>query len=326
MADTDQQHADANPPTATPVTQYSLSAPAIEALADLAPTLKEAEIRVYLELMRREIRTGAAVTASSRDLANCCKLARSKTVPALDSLTKRGLLTTRQGTAKAPAIYQVNALRTVPLRGPLKGPPPTANGWNPKGTTQVPLWDHRGPQGGPPPTENKALTPAAGSLDNFRLENPILNRVLTCTVSNHDKDLVDTFRHSLHSYMAKFGRDSDNRRYLDTGAVPHPPDNAIVARFLAIGEPHRLMNLIQDLSFEAERNTALQPYNYAWFVQIGLSRVHGIHWTQRKAAEQKLRLHKRGQAPPPEPSAEQSGLDFADEVLKQAIGGVKTLR
>lgn len=326
------------PPAATPqdaadppavATHYSLSEAPIEALADLAPTLKEAELRIYLELMRQEIHSGAAVTASSRQIATWCKIARSKAIPAIDSLTKRGLLTTRQGSANRTAIYQVNALQTVrivqtggPFRGPLE--PET---WSPKGTTQVPLRDGSGPLRGPGPADSKALAPAATALDNFRLQNPTLDRVLKCKVSDFDKTTVEFFRRALHSYMAKFGRDEANRRYADTGAVPHPPDNDVVARFLAVSEPHRLMPLIESLSYEAERDDTLQPHSYPWFVYVGLSRLAGIHFSATRQAEQQFRLHKRGQrTAPPAPAAEQTGLDFAQDLQRQAIAGVKKLR
>ena|SRR5271166_1191360 len=63
-----------------------------------------------LELSRRQSTTPRGVKIASRDLANACKIARSKTVPAIDSLTRRGLITTRQGTARSPPLIHVAAL------------------------------------------------------------------------------------------------------------------------------------------------------------------------------------------------------------------------
>ena len=79
------------------------------------------------------------------------------------------------------------------------------------------------------PTVNKALASAEAALDGFRLENPILDRVLRSKVQDHDPETIAYFRRFLHGYMRKLDRDDQNRRHADTGAEPHPPDNEIVA-------------------------------------------------------------------------------------------------
>ena len=113
----------------------------IEALADIAPSLKEAELRVLLELLRRQERTKKAVKASSREIATDCKMGRSNVVLAIDALTTRGLITTRQGSATAPAVYQVNVHRTMKMGGPVTGPPP-AKRWSQNETTLDLFQDH----------------------------------------------------------------------------------------------------------------------------------------------------------------------------------------
>jgi len=97
--------------------------------------------------MRRQLRSAQGVRASSRDLAKACKLARSKVVPALDSLSQRCIITLRQGTATSAATYRVNIAEIVTIGGP-QGGPPQPNQWSPKETTQVPMWDHPGPLAG----------------------------------------------------------------------------------------------------------------------------------------------------------------------------------
>jgi hypothetical protein len=104
-----------------------LSEVAVEAIADAAPRLKEAELRILLELTRRQLATGAAVKASNSDLANACKIARSETIPAIASLTGRCLITRRRGGPKSDSVYQVNITETTKISGPLRGPPPTEN-------------------------------------------------------------------------------------------------------------------------------------------------------------------------------------------------------
>ena len=98
----------------------------VEALADAAPTLKEAELRVLLELTRRQLHHPGGVRISSRDLATHCKLSRGKLQAALDSLAARSLITTRQGTPTSPAVHRVNILDTVRIErigGSRKVPP-----------------------------------------------------------------------------------------------------------------------------------------------------------------------------------------------------------
>src|ERR1035437_8802384 len=87
--------------------------------------------------------------------------------------------------------------------------------------------------------------------------------------------------------------------YSDTGEVPHPPDNEIVARLLSVAEPHRLMPMLENLMHDANasQDSALQPHSYGWFVYVALSRIAGIHFTETHKAEQQFRLHKRGQRP-----------------------------
>lgn len=297
----------------------------LQALADVAPTLKEAELRVLLELARRQLTAGTVVRASSRDLATACKASRRNVQYALDSLTKRGLITTRQGNTKTPAIYQVNFLQTVRIGGVVPTPPP----WRRDDATLA-LFQHQpGVETTPPPNDSKALAPAAGALDVSMLLPPILDRVLKSKVSDFDKTTVDYFRRALHSYMAKFGRDDDNRRYLDAGAAPHPPDNDVVARFLSTAETHQLMPLIETLSWEAERDDKLQPHSYGWFVTVALSRLAGIHWTATKKAEQQFRIHKRGQrqAPTtPAPPAQPGELFAPGDFIAAAVVGVKNIR
>jgi DNA-binding transcriptional MocR family regulator len=94
----------------------------------------EAELKILLELTRRQLRSGRAVRISSRELAQTCNLARGKLQAALDRLAKRGFITTRQGTATTPATHHVAILDTVRIGGSKKEPPP-AQGWLQLGAT-----------------------------------------------------------------------------------------------------------------------------------------------------------------------------------------------
>ncbi len=197
-----------------------------EALADIAPTLKEAELRVLLELTRRQLRGVRAVKVSSRELATSCKIARSKIVPAIDSLTARGYITSRQGTPTTPATYMVNILETIRMGGPQKGPPQPP-GWSPKETAQVPLWDHSGPETGPPPTEKSALARAAAASDFDATALDLIDRVFSAKGKSLDRETLARFRGWMHGHMAKFGRNPDGIRWIDYPQSPLSPPTAL---------------------------------------------------------------------------------------------------
>ena len=289
----------------------------IGTVADLAPTLKEAELRVLLELTRR----GAAtpnhwVRASSRELATACRVARSNVQPAIDALTARGLLTTRQGTATTAAAHQVNIPNTAKIGGPVTGPPP-AKRW-PYSEATVDLFQGQGgPVTGPPPYENKGHSISAGRVETSEQLHPILDRVLRSRPSKADPDLLAYVRRWLHSYMAKLGVDDTNRPFLETGNAPHPPDDGLVAQILAIADSQRIMRELDNMLLERK------PINkYGYFVTVLLQRIHGITWQQTKHARAALRVVRAGQAAAAAPEPQQ--LDLTGEISRIAAG--KTLR
>jgi hypothetical protein len=263
-----------------------------------------------------------SVQITTRELSQKTRLVPSSLNRAIKHLCdkRRGLVTLRAGSTTSASAYRCNFLATVRSASfgealSKKAPPQTALSFEQQSASF----------GEAPPEVNRALTATEAALDKFRLQNPTLDRVLKSKVSDFDRPTVDYFRRALHGYMAKFGKDQTGRRYLDTGQVPHPPDNEIVARFLSVDQPHRLMPMIEALSWEAQKDDTLQPYSYGWFVAVALSRLAGIHFTETRKAEQQLRLHRRGQRAPAAP-AEQTGLDFAAELVEAAAHGVKKIR
>lgn len=184
---------------------------------------------------------------------------------ALDSLSERAIITTRQGTATRPSVHLLNFLDTVRIGGV------TAT---------------------PPPTENTALPGQAPRLDIESEATEVLDRVLKASETRTDAELLTTARRWLHGYCCKLGTDPNC----------HPPDNRIVAQFLAIAEWPRLERLLYDLL--AERRPP--GYSYAWFISVALQRIHGIHATRLKARRAELKLVRAGHgaaAPPPEQTA-----------------------
>jgi hypothetical protein len=273
------------PATATPYpnTCYRKSPTTAQRLAAIAPTLKKAELRVLLELTARaEASPHHSVTISSRDLASATRSTRSHLREALQALSARGLITTRQGTATRASVHQVNLLDTVLLGGSEKDPPP-ASQWVPNGPTPGLFRSHPGTAADPPPLENTGLPVAPAPVDTTDSSTELLDRLLKANPKRVDPDLLATARRFLHGYVAKLAADPGR----------HPPDDRLVAQFLAIAEWRQLERVLYDLL--AERK---QPgYSYAWFISVALQRLHGIQPAALKARRAQLRLVSR-QAPP----------------------------
>lgn len=287
----------------------------LETLASLAPTLKEAELRIAVELASRAARNPArVVTVSSRDLAKACKIARSAIVPALDSLTARGLLTSRQGTATKPAVHQVNFLLTARFPtlkgGPVTGPPPTDE-WSCNRTRVVLQKDQGGPFPGPPPPENAPLFEFAATIE-FKTSNSILDRTLQARPNNFAKSDLQ----ALAGYAYKW-------LILQKGMQgAHPPDNLTLAQLAtAAGGTGRAISLILDNLQDR------QAENCQYLVSLALQRIHGIQPAAVKRRRAELRLVHRGQAAPAaEPAAGAPDPEFSADLIRQAVAGAKSLR
>jgi len=304
-ANTSAPQPQADQPAPSDATDYALSEVKLQALADLAPKLKEAELRLILELSRRQLASPGGVRVSSRDLAEACKMGRRNVQYALDALAKRNLITARQGTATSAAIYRVNVFDTVRMGGVVMTPPPPAQGWL-GGVEATPPVASLQRQGGvfttPPPTENTALAGAGAPLDFERTAYALIDRVLSGKPKDHDADDLAAFRNYLHSYYTKFGRDDRGRPVNN----PHPPPDDLVAQFMAIAPTGRLETMLSNLGMDAmnakahlpSTRSSFNPYSYGWFITIGLSRVHGISFQATRQARAALRDVKRT---PPQP-------------------------
>ena len=110
--------------TPQPATDYSLSevdAATFRTLANIAAGLSEAELRTCLYLASIEDPTSHTARASSREIADCTRLARANVQRAIDSLNRKHHLTTRQGSGQTASIHQLNWVSTVRIPAPLSG-------------------------------------------------------------------------------------------------------------------------------------------------------------------------------------------------------------
>lgn len=103
-------------------------------LAELAPTLREAELRVLLFLSA----SGSVETvASSRAIAVATRLGRRNAQYAIDAMVSRGLLACDGGSATRASAYRLLFLETAVLPG--RGAVPTPPGEHTSGAVPTPV-------------------------------------------------------------------------------------------------------------------------------------------------------------------------------------------
>jgi len=278
-------------------------------IAELAPSLGPAELRIMLALATRiHSPHHPTALASSRKLAQATGLSRRAVQAAIDSLNARGLIATRQGTAQKAAAHRLRCLEIPALthgeqnaKAPLDGwrtncatpgepsAPPLLDGWRTDCATP-------GEPSAPPPTENQPLTPPSATPIDQSIE--IIDRLLRAKESDYPAELITTARRWLHGYALKLGRDKDR----------HPPDGRIVAQFLSIAPWPQLEGLLYDLLAERKE----PGYSYAWFVTVALQRLHGIQPATLRERRAALKLVTPGRA-------------CRDQVTRTLTAGVKSL-
>src|SRR6516164_6024878 len=97
---------------------------ALRSVAQLAPTLKEAELRVLLALTALAEPPLWGVRISTRALRESTGCGRPNIQRAIDNLALRNVISIRQGTAVSASVYLLQFLRTLPMGGSITEPPP----------------------------------------------------------------------------------------------------------------------------------------------------------------------------------------------------------
>lgn len=283
---------------------------AFRRLAELAPTLKEAELRVLLYLITIMDGQRTAV-ASSRQIAAATAVSRSNVKVALHTLRDRHILTTRDGSATQSSAYLLSFAATVPLRGgPTTGPPLDLleDHPGPAAAPQVGLLQpHPGPDTGPPLIETAPLPPTSPAVDiSIDPISDLFDRIHRAAPTHTDPELLAHAREWLCGYMRKFGRDPSH----------HPPDPTITARFLAVAPWPQLERVLYDLM--AERT---EPgHSYAWFIAVAVQRTYGISPQQQRQARAALRAVPRpGAAAPASDQLAPSDIDIAAIAARKAL-------
>ncbi len=177
-------------------------------ISQLAPTLKEAELRVLLALAADVESSGEHSTrASVRGIAKACAIAPSAVQRAISDLAHRGLITKRAGTTTQPSGYLLNFLRTTPIATaaaregvPLRGTPLYLKEAQPS-QEKLYLEEAQGvPATGTPSDENTAVPRRAPAVDIdgvLTLES-IIDRLHRASPRTVDPDTLDQARRFLH--------------------------------------------------------------------------------------------------------------------------------
>lgn len=260
---------------------------ALRSITELAPTLKEGELRVLLALAVRAKAPLWAVRASARDLSVATGCGRSAVQRAIDSLAQRNIITVRLGTAVSASAYMLQCLQPVPIGSPLRGPGVALLEGHPGSVPEPPealFEDMGGPFAGPPPNKERAY--ARASIDT--ISDSIFDRMARADIKNFGADEVAAAKRYMQGYSAKLG----------SSPHPHPPDDKITAQFLSIAPWPDLLKLIHDLL--AERKQC--GWSYGWFTTVALQRIHGISPSEQKRQRAQLRIIKKAgtlQSSPP---------------------------
>jgi hypothetical protein len=271
-------------------------------LAAVAPGLSEAELKVALHLASIEDPVHHGAKGSSRHIAKATRLSRSNVQRALDSLNRRFLITTREGTATRSSYHGLNFTQTTAFRGGLTAGPPPAQMALPGGPTAGPPVRATIPPdfAGVASQQGHPFEPVPLLDKDFDYE--LIDRVLTAKKADFPDQDIAAVRQAVHGYSVKLRGDH----------ATHPPDDRIAAQILtaANGNVDQVRNLIQDLWIDR----TVPGDKYGWYLAVVLQRWHGIRFHQVKTRSSYLKLVKAARRQsPPEPT--QENLEFAGDLV-----------
>jgi hypothetical protein len=264
--------------------QYPLSEAAkTAALAATAPHLKEAALRLAIALTDLAQPPHYTVRASWATLQRKTGLVPSALGRAIKQLCDptSGLVSIRRGGSAHENAYQLSFLQTVRGTSFGEAPPKEAPSQEALPFEKQPTSLAEGA-----PAENTPLAAAAARVEISTASLRVIDHVFSAKPKNFATDVLAHFRTWLHGYMAKFGRDENNQPLPNGSTIP--PKEEIVAQFLAISTPSRLATMLDVLALDQKT-----CYSYAWFITVGLERIHGIAWTETRKVRAALQEVKR---------------------------------
>jgi hypothetical protein len=131
----------------------------------------------------------------------------------------------------------------------------------------------------------------------------IVDRVLLGSIDEMKKlgsETIDEARTTLRNHARRWGPHQD----------PAPPDDKILAQFLQITDWPRLFTMLQSL----HREEKAAGNSYAWYVTVGMQRIHGIsYWKLQDRRDQLREQHRK---PPTREDAHDLRKTLIDELSK----------
>jgi len=314
-----QQQTANNSPSSAITTSNSSSLGALKALAALAATLSEVELKICLHLAPEAIvyeqqHPGWFVAiASVRKLADATGAAKSSIQSAVASLVTRGHLEKHRGSAETSSNFLIKFIpnsqgQGVPefgtgvCRNSVQGVPEFGTGVCRNSVQGVPEFgtpphmslplDHphaRARRSDSDSDSDRSIEAAKNPHKDPDLwKTDVLERVAMAAPEHFAPHEMRAASQWLQGYATKFGPGGYGTAHAKADhATPHPPDGRIVAQFLSIAPWHILQNLIQNLM--DERITPGAKYG-AWFVAVALQRIHNIAPELQRAARASLRI------------------------------------
>lgn len=291
---------------------------ALQRIAALAPTLKEAELRTLIELTKRATEENTC-RCSSRQLAESTHQSRRNVQAAIDSLADRCLISSDGGSATRASLYRLTFTETavLPGRGAIEAPP---------SAQQVALLErHPGvipapPSGAPrAPHPRARVAPGSESDSDFdrriRATSELFERIAKAKAESYDSDEIRTVREALCGYWRRMREEPD----------AHPPPDKLCAEMLAVAPRRRILQLIEELW----RNRQKPDRSYRWFVTVALNRIHHLEPAHIGKGFAQFRVLEK-HVPDPEqrallPDDDRERMLMLDELVKRAAAG-KALR
>jgi hypothetical protein len=259
------------------------------------------------------------VQASSREIAAATKCSRNKVQAAIDSLTSRGLIATREGTRTKAAAYLLQFLEILSIGGSVREPPQAVTG-SAREPQVASLGSHPGSEREPPPTENKGevFPPSALLIDTALIE--ILNRALTADSRGRSREQLQHWRHLVTHCTEKL-----------CGRIPwhHPTAQLdVIAKIIEACDGRE--DAFAEVVFQLQTSTINKLHESPmWWLYVCLQRIQGIGPKHTKARMAELAAAKRprriadSQAklePESEAAAPNFSEDFSQKVAEAAAG------
>lgn len=286
-------------PNSPPGREYLLSEVAAQALFAVqqhAASSSRVELLLLIHFAAHWARTGeTTIRASSRELANHCGCERKNVQTAITELSRRILITVRDGGPKTPSVIRFNYLETIST-GAGTSPAPQKQ----RGVDSTPPLKHGGvkttpafPQrhaserrhsdatfsvdSTPPPVDQQQLFDSAPRVHRSTIEGlsqleVLIDRLGKADAKTVDPDLLLTVRQRLQSHVNKWAQAETWK----PSALPAPlPDNKLAAELLSLAEPHggpqALLNTLQELLFERR-----VPQTWGWFKTVVAQRLYKL--------------------------------------------------